>query len=342
METWIEQKDIKSFSQYFKEFNLYWKTATRENTYGRAKGGILVGVREDVKEFVKVEDNDLFFDISIRTSKDFTHLVPVYLNCGSWISDFEDLCEFVNRKYSDKLILIGDFNARTGNEQYLDDDSSPSILNLQEKRESQDKTINSNGKKIIDFFNDMSLAILNGRVEGDRCGKITFDGCMGKSVIDYCAASQSVLKEIKTFEVGRYLHSDHFPLMISLQINSHKNIESSKLLPKIKFITSKKDIYSDKIKCVIDNWKSTDNDLGNVTAELLVSELRSIGESVLRNGNCRYKHKWYDKECEEARKLSFKIFNLLRENSGSEFYRVLYGQLNKTYKQLCDDGWGTT
>lgn len=339
LETWIEEKDMTHFTKYFKTFNLYWKTATRENRSGRAKGGMLIGVSRDIKEYTKVKDEQFFFDILVKTSKEFIHIVPIYLSCSNWALDFDNLRDFVVNKYSDKVILIGDFNARTGADQDFKPERifNQQHLKIRENRKSRDKISNTNGRRLIEFFNDMSFIILNGRVENDSLGEFTFHGVMGKSVIDYVAATGSVLKDIMTFEVGKYLHSDHFPLYLSLEIQLNKDITSSELLPIIKYIPSKNILYSEKINHVIEQWEQQDTGVQLVTAKVLVQEISRIGESVLTKRTSEYKNKWYDKECEEARKLSFKFFSILRENSSSEFYRVVYSQLNKSYKELCEE-----
>jgi hypothetical protein len=52
-------------------------------------------------------------------------------------------------------------------------------------RRSEDKVVNEEGRKLISFCEILNLEILNGSIEGDVEGKMTFISKTGTSVTDY-------------------------------------------------------------------------------------------------------------------------------------------------------------
>ena len=85
-------------------------------------------------------------------------------------------------------------------------------------RSSEDKTINANGRKLLDFCRKNELRICNGRLGDDRnIGKFTFTGSSGRSVVDYVITIPSMFDAIKKFRVCEpNILSDHCVLEFSL------------------------------------------------------------------------------------------------------------------------------
>ena len=79
-------------------------------------------------------------------------------------------------------------------------------------RSSRDRTVNSNGRRLLEAFNNLGGIVLNGRADGDRQGSYSFCGVMGSSVIDYCVCSYSLLHYIKSFTIASKPYSDHMHL----------------------------------------------------------------------------------------------------------------------------------
>ena len=66
-------------------------------------------------------------------------------------------------------------------------------MKLTKPRSSQDKIINANGRKLLDFCRLNTLHIANGRLGSDRgVGKYTYVGSTGQSVIDYVIATPNL------------------------------------------------------------------------------------------------------------------------------------------------------
>lgn len=79
------------------------------------------------------------------------------------------------------LIIGGDFNARTAEQGSL----AWTENEEEEKRQSKDKVINRQGKDLLEKTEELGLSIMNGNMQGDEGGEMTFIGKKGNSVIDY-------------------------------------------------------------------------------------------------------------------------------------------------------------
>ena len=108
------------------------------------------------------------------------------------------------------IVLIGDFNSRTGNTQEnlnnirdlsdidrLDIDIDTSIPN----RHNEDQTVNTFGKELISTIEEARMIILNGRTLGDWQGAKTCYTYNGSSTVDYMIVSQGLFKNVATFRI---------------------------------------------------------------------------------------------------------------------------------------------
>ena len=105
----------------------------------------------------------------------------------------------------EKIVLIGDFNSRTGqNPDFIEKDSSQIndfdgvdllspdyVTDTELKRVNQDFIINSHGKTLLDLCLSSRLRILNGRFLGDSLGYFTYMSNNGFSSVDYAILSES-------------------------------------------------------------------------------------------------------------------------------------------------------
>ena len=118
------------------------------------------------------------------------------------------------------VFLTGDFNARTQTlDNFLDADeflnkhfdfdesmqdfyNASSVLlqvNISRNRSSQDKTVNNEGRSLLEVCKSSNLFMLNGRCGKDKdVGPFTFKNV---SVIDYSILSTQLLKFVSDFEV---------------------------------------------------------------------------------------------------------------------------------------------
>lgn len=149
LETWVESKDKNEYFKFFNEYGLHWEFAIRDNLFGRAKGGILVGIRKSIKDNVLVKNEVPFFDILIQTKFESVRLIPAYLSFSNWMANFNELQNYIEGKYSERIILVGDLNGRIGIMQDIDNDMVKGIEGLGKYRNSEDHVSNANGNKLL-------------------------------------------------------------------------------------------------------------------------------------------------------------------------------------------------
>ena len=131
-------------------------------------------------------------------------------------------------KYSklDKIIIMGDTNARTGTGLGQIDNKDKRIpvpldslkKRLISKRNSQDSHVCPRGKDLLDLCIEANLNILNGKTFGDLFGKYTSFQYNGNSVADYCIVSEDLIEDVIYFHVHDHLPhlSDHAKLSLKL------------------------------------------------------------------------------------------------------------------------------
>ena len=193
------------------------------------------------------------------------------------LSDLEN--DIAHLSKQGKIILGGDFNARTANKPDFasqdNDQHIPLFLEYptDEKpmpRMNQDNTLDDRGKNILDLCISTQLRIVNGRKFGDMLGHFTCHKWNGSSAPDYFIVSREILPHINQFKVGEFdgTISDH--CMISTTLNlptkNERNITTSALNlepapKKIKFNPITIGKYCDTIKT--DNIKNKLNTIMN-------------------------------------------------------------------------------
>lgn len=115
----------------------------------------------------------------------------------------------------EKVIIVGDLNARIGTEQVAMEGDSDAI------RKSEDKIINAEGKKLLEFCEEYGGRVKNGCTTGDWDGELTFVGEGGNSVLDllieFESGEENVVEEIR---VVPRIESDHLPVQFTIRGNT--------------------------------------------------------------------------------------------------------------------------
>lgn len=94
---------------------------------------------------------------------------------------------------------VGDFNAHVGNAGCIPEELTVGT-NLFSNREAEDHIIDDRGRKLCNFMQDNVLILVNGRIENDHPGRITFYG-RGRSTINFVWANTPSLELIESFGV---------------------------------------------------------------------------------------------------------------------------------------------
>ena len=132
------------------------------------------------------------------------HAAPREQNAYSHLND--DILEFST---DGNIILLGDFNARTGRSQIKFYDTFETMLKELDTTEvglikhSQDEVHTEYGKYLIDLGSAHGLAILNGLQRFPAAGGFTcFPHRRGASIVDYVMSQPSLIPCIQDLIVG--------------------------------------------------------------------------------------------------------------------------------------------
>jgi hypothetical protein len=242
----LQDEELNGFKIFMK------KTTCKSHRYGGIHG-LCILVKEDIAPHCEIVDecnsNSILWIKLNKQAIGFDCLIcAIYLPCEGSIhhkSDFFDRIYSdivnLNTKYNYPILLLGDFNSRTGilNDFITIEDSTADAvgidlqendifnvkselenLNISVKRYNSDKKTNNNGVKLIELCKDMNIKIVNGRFGADE-GKGDFT-CKDASTIDYAIASPCILKQITDFSVDIFdpsLSDCHRPICLSIKHN---------------------------------------------------------------------------------------------------------------------------
>jgi len=168
--------------------NLVWKCqyAVRVKRKGRARGGIITGIRKEIEKISvdEVKATDGIQDRRLRLER-LWKIITIYNNNSlkSKRREIEDMVEDLEKE----MLCIGeDFNARIGQEERR-------IEGKEYKepwRNSKDDDVNNKGKELLGLVENRGWDITNGNMRGDEKGELTYIGGRGKSMMDYVLVNQ--------------------------------------------------------------------------------------------------------------------------------------------------------
>lgn len=344
-ETFLEGKDIPMYEHYFKDFFIHVIPAERQTIYGRAKGGCIYGFKRlnniaKVCSFLHFNNNNdnKCTVIKIEQNKTNIIVIPVYINCNDWSTEFENLNNlFFEFQLNSSYIVMGDCNARIADAQVIQPELNICSNNVNNVRRSKDKIINKRGRQWLEFCENMDLIVLNGRTKGDREGELTFLGAMGASVNDLCCVSFSMLSVIENFVVLDEVFSDHCPISLNFKLYDKvvSEISTIPLLPKL--IWTQKDNL--KYKGRLNDELNKIVNLNGDPQKSLITLLDCIKRAASVNNNTSYKplckkQEWYDWQCFEERRKLLKLLKVYRKTNSIAIKRMYLASQNN-YKQLC-------
>ena len=261
------------------------------------------------------------------------------------------------------VVLVGDFNARTGvQHDFINYDNcnfAPGGISPPPKitpRKSFDTHVNDLGKQLLEMCKSLDLRILNGRCKGDSLGQSTFHGNQCSSTVDYIIASHEILYLFETLVVRQPSpFSDHCQLITwinidsSLLTNDEESFENELLsLPKqFKWSADSKDSFtfalnSDETKQLIEDFELLNFEhVGDIN--IIVEKFAHILETVAKQSlkivkqNKKLKRNyqlWFDNECSRARKNLNRLSHRTHKNPLDQQTRLQYLLTRSQYKHL--------
>ena len=355
----------------------------------KPSGGLSLYIRKNIVAGVVILPEPGTESIFIKLKKEFFGLGNDIIVCFSYCvpsssavvnRDFmpEDLFEDLGSKLSKyetqgDIILMGDLNSRTGCiPEYVTNESNdympiPNIYTDTEYtfvRSSQDQKVNSYGRKLIELCKSLPLRILNGRKVGDLLGNFTCHNSRGRSVVDYCAASPGLLKQIPFFSVGHILpvHSDHCPIDITLKVDaiglresaSYQYIEKP---DNIRWLKNRKDAFCNAIQApackqavtgflnvgILPDQASIDGATSFLT-NLMTTSAQIAGMDMRRGAKARVqvrpdqarkrRPKWHDISCHQAFKKVQLTSKLVSQYPKCQYLRGKLFAESKEYKKV--------
>ena len=238
-------------------FKNYAKIRKRGLGAKRNSGGLLILIKNDIECFftpLESTSNDIFWfrvsnlltegDVIVGVGYCSPTNSRAVLNNSFFFHLEENLYNHINKFPNDKVLLLGDFNARTGalsdtilNEtdrgtSFICSEGAEFILESENipPRVNSDKEVNGYGKNLINICKEFGLCLCNGRSGHDKnLGNFTCITHNGASVVDYVLASHSLFEGIHDFQVLPMADfSVHFPLCFNMEvINIDESFQSS-------------------------------------------------------------------------------------------------------------------
>jgi exonuclease III len=211
-----------------------------------------------------------------------------YENPHFYVDLENEISEIKNVYGGIDLIILGDFNSKTGDlmpkecDAEDEDEWSENMSFSNSHRRGEDKIINDEGRKLVNFCEILKLEILNGNREADWEGKMTFISKIGSSVIDYILCSHNIGSFMKTLQIKDSVISDHNIVETVIERISDTNGREVGRGQKIR----DKGIYNDKLITVYKWYKdkreeSEQRRYGKLTELFIIGINHLLGEGKI-------------------------------------------------------------
>ena len=367
----------------FPSFKIYISPAVKVSCSktARMSGGVVMMVRKEYEKFVHPIPVECDNCVALRVSKILTGLETDCVVMGIYVPPAQSVyyaetdidngvylieyCLFdIYERYGDTpIIIMGDFNARTGNANakdfsvpYVlfdtDDDNDNGVADKCSEaerlysRHSKDDITNEFGRYLLKLCEQFSLVILNGLAPGDTLGDFTYIAHNGSSVVDYFLMSKSIFDCALNLRVLARVDSKHMPVEFQF---STKQLQI-KAKSKHSISTSIKYIWNDdKVNEYSEAHASKEmRDMLDKATDLIEVDtnkaIDAFYEGLAFSGQCMKKtvvinstrnNRWFDKECREKKKAlrhSLRMFKKCTDKEKSDELRLIYTEKRREYK----------
>ncbi|XP_024884581.1 trichohyalin-like [Temnothorax curvispinosus] len=328
-ETWVEEKEWERMKRNMsKKFEWKCQYAIREKCKGRAKGGIITGIRKeieeiDIKEAVFVNGMQ---ERRLRVEGEIWRIITVY-NGEKMRTLRRELEEMIEEREEEILCIGGDFNARIGGEgkNYEGDNDE------ERQRSSKDGVINTEGKEFLGMLEERGWEVGNGNMRGDEEGEWTYSGGRGTSVVDYMVVNREAWDRVIKLTIGERVESDHQPLEVEIRGGVERLEEEmqkktkeviqwdEESIKKYKEKAEEVEVEGEEVEDVWENLKKAVEK--SMVRKRITIRRRKIGEKD-----------WWDEECKRKKrglKRTYKRWRMGKEG------KEVYVKLRREFREMC-------
>ena len=345
------------------------KHAVKLNLHGRPSGGMMLLYEKKLSQFVTQIQIDLENVIVIDIDKKwlgtannilfvsiYIHPIgsPFYMN-KDYTNTLDPLEEFLldfTESHGERSLLIGgDANSRIGlwtnndlnDDEEQDEDESPDYWRL-----SEDKQVNSHGRRMIEMATCLRLLPVHGMIKKGFAGDFTYHAPSGDSVIDHFFCSVDILDLVTDFRILNRIEARHLPITLQIGKTPGGQAMPAPMVKcrKIAWDQDKANLYIEAL-----NSESIQNKLEALHDTTEVNEQCTLfKDALLLAGHCmektfrvggtlRTRREWFDEDCREKKKLAKRLLNRFKKAKSLEKRQELkreYHEARTTYNNLID------
>ena len=333
--------DIK-FTEYFH----FHSPAKKYNRLGRPSGGLVLMIKKELQRYCKVISSTASHILAVRIDKSLfdrkkdivlvaTYVHPsgsVFYSDKDYECTLEELEQFIV-DYTDTneeidFVIAGDLNARISDwclgYSHLagDEEEEDNSINVNLDRTSQDTVTNAYGKTLIELCTTFNFTPVGGLKAKSFNDKYTYIGPGGSSQIDHFIVSTDLTDEISNYNTINRIESKHLP--ISIHISTKESPEQQETpkgsIKKWRWQEDKKDEVVNIL-----NKQTTTRQLAEAEEcleqdiergvelfnNIMSSANKPMETSIDLTMKCKYKQKWFDKQCLQKKKEVKKNLNKL-------------------------------
>ena len=335
----------------FADFNMYFSPAKKLSHHGRCSGGVIVLVRTSLShhfEQLQHAEQTVVLKISkklFNTDKYIIFVatyVPPYGSAYYNTADPSDGIDGIEQSLTGMwelfddfyILLCGDLNARTANlnsclsARDVQDNDADEVMY---ERSSDDETVNTFGRKLIEVCQMFQCSILNGCHFFNADRGHTYISQSGSSLVDYFCASNDICEQgiFSSLKVENRVESDHLPVTLTVHTT-----QTNKQIPraqghweeKLCWDTSKGQLYLEALRSgEIQNRlvcaKAEIDTNVNSAVGLFVESLQSAAECMKKRvfvGGQKRKSQWFDQECAQAKREVKTYLRMYNSNKSQE------------------------
>ncbi|KAH0810075.1 hypothetical protein GEV33_012716 [Tenebrio molitor] len=331
VETWVEEKGWERLEKRMpREFEWKCQYAERESKKGRAKGGIIMGVKKGLEEEngSGVKEERGFMERTVKRKQRKWRIVTIYSR--SMKETKRIIEERVKEQEEGTLVIGGDFNARIGGKGRRMEEQQATI----ERRPTKDGIENAEGRELVSLVEERGWDVLNGNCIGDEKGEYTYIGSRGETVIDYVMVNEEAWDKIEEFKVGERVESDHMPLEVRTKGREQERSMKDVKRKIVKNIWTEEG--KEKYRARLREAKYEEGEINEKVRELSenVKNATEKKEIEIREKMGLWKNEWWDKECREGKQAARKkLRNWKKEKATKEEYK----RARKRYKLVCKE-----